>query len=56
MVNAPVSKTNKAKPGNPNAAAPAAKPATVKTGTVQQKQLTPTGFGQMVGGLTKKAG
>jgi hypothetical protein len=61
MANAPVDKTNKAKPGNPNAAAPVAAPAakaepTAKTGTVQQKQLTNKGFGQMVGGLTKKAG
>jgi hypothetical protein len=61
MANTPVDKTNKAKPGNPNAAAPVAAPAakaepTVKAGTVQQKQLTNKGFGQMVGDLTKKTG
>ena len=54
MANAPVSKTNKAKPAAPAPAAPTGKPAMTKTGTVKQKQLTPAGFGQMVGGLTKK--
>jgi hypothetical protein len=60
MANTPVSKTNKAKPGNPNAAAPAAPAAkpkaepTAKMGTVKQKQLTNKGFSQMVGGLTKQ--
>lgn len=57
MANAPVSKTNKVKPGNPNAAPAVSstkKPAMTKTGTVKQKQLTPAGFGQMVGGLTKQ--
>jgi hypothetical protein len=60
MANAPVSKVNKAKPGNPNATTPAAKsaanPATTTTTTVKQKSLTPDAFGQMVGDLTKKAG
>jgi hypothetical protein len=56
MTNAPVSKTNTAKPGNPNAA-PAATPpgkkpaATSTTSSVQQKTLTSKGFGQMVNQL-----
>lgn len=43
------------KPAAKSAAKPKAEP-TAKMGTVKQKQLTPTGFGQMVSGLTKKAG
>lgn len=43
-------------PAAPSTKPTVKKPATVKTGTVQQKQLTPAGFGQMLGGLTKKAG
>ena len=55
MANAPVSATNKAKAGNPNAAKPAAEPTAVDA-TVNQKQLTDKGFGQAISGLTKKAG
>ena len=53
MANAPVSKTNKAKPVAAPAAKPKAEP-TAKTGTVKQKQLTNKGFSQMVGGLTQQ--
>ena len=54
MANAPVSKTNVAKPtAQPVAAASSKKaPATSKMTTVKQKQLTPSGFGQMIQGLT----
>lgn len=44
------------KTANTATKSPAAKPATTTTSTVKQKSLTPAGFGQMVGGLTKKAG